>query len=159
MLIKIDKIAPEPKISIDPSNKDLKVEGFDNLSQTTVSKASNIYTITDEAGNATKLFFQKTFIGKLLTIANLTGVQYNTGPIINLPDSYFVYLWNPLTNIVLSQTIVVNKTYAIEAVYDSKKNQTTVLLKEKGLAVQKKIFTGFHASKLILNKGVVGYEL
>jgi pimeloyl-ACP methyl ester carboxylesterase len=159
LLIKIDKIAPEPKISIDPSNKDLKVEGFDNLSQTTVSKASNIYTITDEAGNATKLFFQKTFIGKLLTIANLTGVQYNTGPIINLPDSYFVYLWNPLTNIVLSQTIVVNKTYAIEAVYDSKKNQTTVLLKEKGLAVQKKIFTGFHASKLILNKGVVGYEL
>ena len=54
---------------------------------------------------------------------------------------------------------MVNKTYAIEAVYDSKKNQTTVLLKEKGSTIQKKVFTGFHASKLILNKGAVGYEL
>ncbi|MDD4902726.1 MAG: hypothetical protein PHE24_06350, partial [Patescibacteria group bacterium] len=159
LLIKIDKTAPEPKISIDPPTKDLKVEGFDNLSQTIVSKSSNIYTITDEAGNTTKLFFQKTFAGKSLTIAKLTGVQYNAGSIINLPNSSFVYLWNPLNSTVLSQTIVVNKTYAIEAVYDSKKNQTTVLLKEKGSAIQKKIFTGFHASKLILNKGVVGYEL
>ncbi|HTW96058.1 MAG TPA: hypothetical protein VMD74_00155 [Candidatus Methylomirabilis sp.] len=159
LLIKIDKTAPEPKIFIDPPTKDLKVEGIDNLSQTIVSRSSNIYTITDEAGNTTKLFFQKTFAGKLLTLAKLTGVQYNTNPIINLPSSSFVYLWNPLNSTVLNQTIVVNKIYAIEAVYDSKKNQTTVLLKEKGLAIQKKIFTGFHASKLILNKGVVGYEL
>jgi hypothetical protein len=49
-------------------------------------------------------------------------------------------------------------TYAIEAVYDSRKDQTTVLLKERGSTIQKKVFTGFHASKLILNNGVVGYE-
>ena len=157
--IKIDKTAPEPKISIDQPIKDLKVEGLDNLSQVVVSKSSNVYALTDEAGNTTKLFFQKTFAGKLLTLAKLTSVQYNSDPIVNLPNSSFVYLWNPLNSTVLSQTIVVNKTYVIEAVYDSKKNQTTVLLKEKGSTIQKKVFIGFHASKLILNKGAVGYEL
>jgi pimeloyl-ACP methyl ester carboxylesterase len=159
LAIKIDKTAPEPKISIDPLTKDLKVEGFDNLSQTVVFSDLNVYTITDDAGNATKLFFQKIFTRKLLTLAKLTGIQYNNDPIVDIPNSSFVYLWNPLANIVLSQTIIVNKTYVIEAVYNNKKNQTTVLLKEKGSAIQKQVFTGFHASKLIINKGVIGYEL
>jgi hypothetical protein len=77
----------------------------------------------------------------------------------NFPS--FVYLWDILKNpqTLLSQTIVVDNTYVIEAIYDVKKNETTVLLKKKGATIQKKVFTGLHISKLTLNKGVVGYEL
>ena len=155
----IDKKSPEPKISIDPTTKDLKIESTET--DATILKSSNTYTITDKSGNTTKLFFQETFSGKLLTYAKLTGVQYNTDKTINLPNSSFVYLWNILKNpqTLLSQTIAVDNTYAIEAVYDIKKDQTTTLLKKKGTTIQKQIFTGLHVSKLTLNKGVVGFEL
>jgi hypothetical protein len=141
------------------STKDLKIES--NETGVKITKDSNNYIITDTAGNTTKLFFQKTFLGKLLTYAKLTGVQYNKDSKINLPDSSFVYLWDILKNpqTLLSQTIAVDNTYIIEAVYDTKKNETTVLLKKKGSTIIKKIFTGLHISKLTLNKGVVGYEL
>lgn len=153
-----DFTPPEPKISIDPTTKDLKIESEIN---TTISKNSNTYTITDKGGNTTKLFFQKTFLGKSLTLAKLTGVQYNNDNIINLPNSSFVYLWNILKSpqTLLSQTIIVDKTYVIEALYDIKKNQTIVYLKKKGATIQKQVFTGLHVSKLTLEKGVVGYEL
>jgi pimeloyl-ACP methyl ester carboxylesterase len=155
----IDKKSPEPIISIDPTTKDLKIESSEVGVK--IIKDSNNYILTDLAGNTTKLFFQKTFLGKSLTYAKLTGVQYNKDSKINLPDSSFVYLWNILKNpqVLLSQTIAVNNTYLIEAVYDTKKNETTVLLKKKGDTIQKKVFTGLHISKLTLNKGVVGYEL
>ena len=128
---------------------------------TIVKNADNFYTITDLAGHTTKLFFQKTFLGKLLTYAKLTGIQYDTATKITLPSSSFVYLWNILANpqTLLSQTIVVNDTYGIEAVFDAKKNQTTVLLKKKGVQIQKQTFTGLRIVKLTLNKGVVGYEI
>jgi len=159
--VKIDKTAPEAKISVDATTKDLKIEGVD-MNPTTITKdVSNTYTITDLAGHTTKLFFQKTFLGKLLTFAKLTGVQYDTAVKVILPSSSFVYLWNPLVNppILLSQTIAVNNTYAIEALYVKKQDQTTVLLKNKGVQVQKQVFTGLRIVKLTLNKGVVGYEI
>lgn len=153
-----DFTPPEPKISIDPTTKDLKIE---SEADTTISKNSNTYTLTDKAGNTTKLFFQKTFLGKSLTLAKLTGIQYNNDTKITLPNTSFLYLWNILKNhpTLLSQTIAVDKTYIIEAVYDTKKNQTIVYLKKKGTTIQKKIFSGLHISKLTLEKGVVGYEL
>lgn len=154
-----DFTPPEPKISIDPTTKDLRVES--NEADTTISKNSNTYTLTDKSGNITKLFFQKTFLGKSLTLAKLTGIQYNSDKKITLPYTSFIYLWNILKNpqTLISQTIVVDRTYVIEAVYDIKKNKTTVYLKKKGATIQKQIFTGLHVSKLTLNKGIVGYEL
>jgi pimeloyl-ACP methyl ester carboxylesterase len=159
--IKIDKTVPEAKISVDATTKDLKIEGVD-INPTTITKeTNNIYTITDLAGHTTKLFFQKTFLRKLLTFAKLTGVQYDTATKVTLPSSSFVYLWNPLVNppVLLGQTIVVNNTYAIEAIYDKRKNQTTVLLKKKGVQIQKQIFTGLRIVKLTTNKSVIGYEI
>ncbi|MFA6077299.1 MAG: right-handed parallel beta-helix repeat-containing protein [Candidatus Paceibacterota bacterium] len=161
LVVKIDKIAPEAKTSVDATTKDLKIEGVD-MNPTIITKdAGNTYTITDLAGHTTKLFFQKTFLGKLLTFAKLTGVQYDTATKVTLPSSSFLYLWNPLVNppILLSQTIVVNNIYGIEAVYNKKKNQTTILLKNKGVQIQKQIFTGLRIVKLTTNKSVVGYEI
>ena len=127
----------------------------------TISKSSNTYILTDKAGNVTKIIFQKTFNGKLLTYAKLTSVQYNNDKTINLPSSSFVYLWDmsKSNQTLLSQTIAVDNAYTIEAVYDAKKNQTTTLLKKKGVALQKQVFSGLHVSVLTLSNGVVGYEL
>ena len=159
--IKIDKTAPEAKISVDATTKDLKVEGVDANPTTVMKNADNSYTITDLAGHTTKLFFQKTFLMKLLTFAKLTGIQYDTATKITLPSSSFVYLWNILANpqTLLSQTIVVNDTYGIEAVFDAKKNITTVLLKKKGVKIQSQTFTGLRIPKLTTSKSVIGYEL
>ncbi|MFA5831661.1 MAG: hypothetical protein WC878_07595 [Candidatus Paceibacterota bacterium] len=160
LIVKIDKTAPEAKISVDTATKDLKIEGID-MTPTTISKSGSIYTITDLAGHTAKLFFQKTYLGKLLTFAKFTGIQYDTATKITLPSSSFLYVWNPLITppILLSQTIAVNQTYVIEAVYDKRKNQTTVLLKKKGVQIQKQVFTGLRIVKLITDKGVVGYEI
>ncbi len=161
LVVKIDKTAPEVKISADATTKDLKIEGVDMNPLTVIKNVDNSYTITDLSGHTTKLFFQKTFLGKLLTYAKLTGIQYDTATKITLPSSSFVYLWNIIANpqTLLSQTIVVNDTYGIEAVFDTKKNQTTVLLKKKGVQIQKQTFTGLRIEKLTVEKGVVGYEI
>jgi hypothetical protein len=159
-VVSFDQTPPEAKISVDPTTKDLLVEGVDE-SPTTVTKNGSNYTITDSSGNATTLYFQKTFTGKLLTFAKLTGIQYGTNPKISLPSSSFLYIWNPLAKppVLLSQTIVVNQTYLIEAVYNKQKNQTTVLLKKKGVQIQKQVFVGLKIVKLTTDKGTVGYEI
>ncbi|MFA5831659.1 MAG: hypothetical protein WC878_07585 [Candidatus Paceibacterota bacterium] len=155
LIVKIDKIAPEAKISVDPTTKDLKIEGVD-MNPTTVAKDGNVYTITDLAGHTAKLFFQKTFAGKMLTFAKLTGVQYDSAPKIILPSSSFLYIWNPA---LISQTITVKKDFLIEAVYNKKKDQTTVLVKEKGRQIRKEVFTGLRIVKLTTVQGTVGYEI
>jgi hypothetical protein len=160
LIVNIDKIAPKASVSVDPITKDLKIEGSDITGSTTVTKSVDTYTITDVAGHTTKLFFQKTFTGNRLTYAKLTKVQYDNGAIIILPSSYFVYLWQasaPQT--LLTQTIAVNDTYVITAVYDKAKNKTTVLLKKKGAVIQTQQFTGLHIVKLTVDNGLVGYVL
>jgi hypothetical protein len=160
LIIKIDKTAPKASISVDPTTKDLKVEGSDNVGTTTTIKSADTYTVSDVAGHTTKLFFQKTFTGNRLTYAKLTKVQYDNAPTITLPSSYFVYLWQvtaPQT--LLSQTIAVNDTYVVTALYDKAKNKTTVLLKKKGAVVQTQQFTGLRIVKFTVDKVVVGYEI
>jgi len=150
-----DFTPPEAKISVDPTTKDLLIEGIDE-NPTTVSKNGNNYTITDSSGNTTVLFFQKTFALKRLTYAKLTGVQYGNDSKISLPSSSFIYLWNPA---LISQTVAVKKDVLIEAIYNKKQDQTTVLVKKKGVQTQKQIFTGLRILKLVINKGVIGYEI
>lgn len=160
LIIKIDKTAPKASISVDPTIKDLRIDGSDNVGTTTTVKNGDTYTITDVAGHTTKLFFQKTFTGNRLTYAKLTKVQYDNGTITTLPSSYFVYLWQAVApQTLLSQTIVVNDTYVVTAVYDKTKNKTTVILKKKGVMVQTQQFTGLRIVKFTVDKGVVGYEI
>jgi hypothetical protein len=98
----------------------------------------------------------KSFIVKRLTFARLTGVQYGNDSKISLPSSSFLYLWNPA---LVSQTVVVKKDFVVEAMYNKKKDETTVWIKKKGSQVQKQIFVGLKVIKLVVNKGVVGYEI
>ncbi len=155
-VVLFDQTPPEAKVSVDLVTRDLKIDGVDE-NPTTITKNGNNYVVTDSFGNATTLFFQKTYSGKILTYAKLTAIQYGNNPKISVPSSSFLYIW--LLNNPVSQTIVVNDMYAIEAVYDKAKNQTIVYLKKKGVQIQKQTFSGLRIVKLVMNKGAVGYEI
>jgi pimeloyl-ACP methyl ester carboxylesterase len=160
LIVKIDKTAPEAQISVSTSTQDLLIEGTDNLSTTTVSKdTSGNYTITDQAGHITKLFFTKTYTGKFLTSAKLTGIQYDTQAKITLPTSSFLYLWDTKVTppVLVSQTITANDTFLITALYDKKTNKTTIIILKKKLPYQVLTFTGLKVVKLVTARGVVGY--
>jgi hypothetical protein len=159
-MVKIDKTAPEASISVSTLTQDILVVGVDNFGTTTVLKeSSGNVTLTDQAGHITKLFFTKTYNGKQLTYAKLTGVQYDSQPKITLPSSSFLYIWdNKIPTTLLSQTIAVDGTYLIQATYDKAKNRTTIIVLKKNLPIQTQTFTGLKVVKLTTNKGVVGYS-
>ena len=161
LTIKIDKTAPEASIAVATTTQDIQVFGNDNLSNTTVIKDSGTTTtITDNAGHVTRLFFSKTYSGKLLTTAKLTAIQYDNQPKVALPTSSFVYVWDTkLLAVPVSQTIVANDTYIIQAVYDKTKNKTTVIVLSKNMPILNAIFNGLEIPRLTTLKGVVGYGL
>jgi hypothetical protein len=160
LMVKIDKTAPEASISVSTLTQDILVVGVDNFGTTTVLKeSSGNVTLTDQAGHITKLFFTKTYNGKQLTYAKLTGVQYDSQPEITLPSSSFLYIWdNKIPTTLLSQTIAVDGTYLIQATYDKAKNRTTIIVLKKSLPIQTQVFAGLKVVKLTTNKGVVGYS-
>lgn len=155
-----DNTPPEAVVSVDPVTKDLKVEGVDETSSTTVTKTGNTYFITDAASNTTKLIFQKNYSGKVLSGAKLTGIQYGSGPVTPVATSSLAYLWHPVITppLLHSQTLIIDDTVVVEALYNKQKDQTTVFVKKKGVSVQKQAFTGLRIIKLTTSKGVVGYE-
>ncbi len=160
--IKIDKTAPEASISVDPTTKDLKVVGIDSQSDADVSAdAKGDFTLTDEAGHTTKLLFKRTYSGKLLTFAQLTGIQYDGVAPVSLPKATFVYVCKPRSAPpqLLSQTIVVNGSFTIEAVFNPRTNKTTVIVVKKGSVPQKLTFAGQKIVKLKTKSGVLDYEL
>lgn len=160
LVIKIDKTAPEAAISVSTSTQDILVEGTDNLGTTTVNKISTTtYTLTDVAGHTTTLFFSKTYNGKYLTYAKLTGMQYDTAPKMAIATSSLVYLWDTKTTppTLLSQTIAANNTFLITALYDKTKNKTTIVVLKKNTPYQTFTFAGLKVVRLVTSKGVVGY--
>ncbi len=158
--IKIDKTAPEAQISVGTSTQDIVVTGVDNFGTTTTMKdISGNITLIDGAGHTTKLSFIKSYSGKLLTYAKLTGVQYDVLKKITLPSSSFLYIWdNKTPSTLLSQTITVDNNYLIQAMYDKVKNKTTIIVLKKNLPIQVKTFTGIETVKVTTLKGVVGYS-
>lgn len=160
LALKIDKSSPEASISVSPSTQDILVEGTDHFGTTTVAKdSSGNVTVTDQAGHTTKFFFTKTYAGKQLTYAKLTGVQYDTQPKVTLPSSSFLYIWDTKTPVTLiSQTIAIDNTFLIQATYDKSKNKTTIVVLKKNSPIQTQSFAGLKVVKLTTNKGVVGYS-
>jgi hypothetical protein len=162
LIVKIDKTVPEAQILVSTSTRDLFVQGTDDLGATTVTKDSGgNYTIADQAGHTTKLFFTKSFTGNRLTHAKLTSMQYDAAPKTNIATSSFLYLWDTKTTppTLVSQTIAVNNTYMITAIYDRIKNKTTVVILKKNVPVQIQTFTGLKIVRLTTSRGVVGYGL
>jgi hypothetical protein len=117
---------------------------------------NQIFILKKENSPDTLKKVAKSFTVKRHTFARLTGVQYGNDSKISLPSSSFLYLWNPS---LVSQTVAVKKDFIIEAMYNKKKDETTVWIKKKGAQVQKQIFSGLKVVKLTVDKGTVGYEI
>ncbi len=143
------------------TTQDILVEGTDNLGTTTITKdTTGNYTLLDQAGHTTKLFFTKTYSGKFLTFAQLTAMQYDATEKVSVATSSFLYLWD--TKVVpptlFSQTIAVNDTFLITALYDKNTNKTTVVILKKKVPYQVTSFVGLKIIKLTTANGVVGYS-
>ncbi len=162
LTVKIDKSPPEASIGADTANKDLKVSGRDNLSglSTVTKDASGNYTITDVAGHTTRLLFKNTYANKLLTFAQLTGMQYDSAPVVGVPTTSFAYTWDTKVTPVqlLSQTVVIGSSTLIQALYDKKANVTTVQSFVNGKLAQKSIFSGLEIVKISTKNAVVDYQ-
>lgn len=158
-VIKIDKTAPEAIISASTTTKDLIVTETDALSTTTVIKTATSTRITDQAGNTTTLVFQETFSGGFLTYAKLSSIQYGTTTLVALPSS-FLYVWNTKLSppVLVSQTVVADKTFAVQALYDKSKNKTTVIVLKKSTPIQTTSVPGLAIIKLTTNKGAIHYS-
>ncbi len=80
---------------------------------------------------------------------------------MNIATSSFLYLWDTKTTppMLVSQTIAVNNTYLITAIYDRTKNKTTVVILKKNVPIQTQTFTELKIVRLTTSRGVVGYGL
>jgi hypothetical protein len=150
-----DTIAPEAIITVSTSSKDILVTGIDETSTTTVTKTGTTTTVTDGSGNKTTLFFQKQYSGSLLSYARLTGISYGTSAIA-LPSS-FLYVWDS-TKTPVSQTVVADKQFVIQAVYNKKTDKTTIIVLKKNVPIQTTTLTGLRLVKLTTSNGSVGYS-
>ncbi|HXK31842.1 MAG TPA: hypothetical protein VJZ94_03950, partial [Candidatus Paceibacterota bacterium] len=106
------------------------------------------------AGNTTTLRIEKVYAGKVLIRAKLSSVTYGSDAAIPLSSS-FVFVWDSKQTL-LSQ-IAQSRQFTILALYDKKKNKTTITVIKKGKTVQKQTLTGLVLIKLTTNKGVVGF--
>ena len=157
--IKIDETSPEVSMSASTSTQDLSIVGIDNISSTTVTKIGDVVTVADQAGNTTTLNFCKTYSGKVLTFAHLTSIQYGSAAPISLPTS-FLFVWNVFQTPppLVSQTVVVDPVYGIEALFNKSKNQTTVALLQRNQKIQTSTVSGLAIVKLTTNKGTIQYS-
>ncbi len=157
----IDRTAPEARVSADVLTKDLKVVGTDNMGSTTVEKTTTGYAVTDEAGNTTKLTFERTYQNRVLTLARLASIQYGTAPVITLAETQFVYVWTPWKGVITltNQTVRVDKVFTVNATYVKPLNTTTVTVSQNKKQIKKQTFPGLRLVTLTTAKGTVGYEL
>ena len=153
--IKADWSPPEAMISVDSLGRDVLTIGIDSLSSTTVIKTATTTTIADQAGNSTTLKWKKQYSGTFLTRANLTSIQYGTSSPKAFSSS-LLYVRDAKQTLV-SQTIVVDAQFVIQAFYDKRANKTKLIVLKKGVPVQTKTLPGQVLVKLTTDNGSMGY--
>lgn len=151
-----DLVAPEVILSGDLVAHDVSINGIDETSSTTIVRSATTTTITDAAGNKTTLTFSKTYSSKLLTYAKIVSVQYGSAAPIKLPTS-FTYLWDSKQTLV-SQTVIADNQFAIQALYDKAKNKTSIVVLQKNVPIKSQTVSGLAVIKLKTNKGQISFE-
>ncbi len=125
--IKIDTIAPEPKISFDVSTERLLVEGVGG--DVVVTQGNNIYTLTDEAGNTTVLTFSKQREKKNKDGAILESIRYNEGELIAFKNTrlFYRYKEDRLDQVKTFSSHIRSDDDRLTAHYLRKKDQTYIM--------------------------------
>ena len=92
--------------------------------------------------------------------AELTLIQYNNNPVIELPKTEFGYEWSTDENTgemkELEQKLDVKDAFEIEAKYSREKNETEVKMKKDGEEETKQTLLGLVIIKLTTKAGVLG---
>lgn len=160
--IKIDKIAPEVKVFVDPDKLDLIVEGADANSTTVISEPNNetkkkddaIYTITDIAGNKTRLDVRERDKEKKDRF-RIHSIKYNEGNPIDLPNNYFNVSYNGKKDKlnVKEQNFELKGEIKIRIQYNQKKNKSIIIIREPKEEKIKEVKEGLIILQLLSNKG------
>lgn len=155
-ILKIDKTPPEAGIHFDPLAKNLIFTGADNLSDVTVMDAGGVVTLTDEAGNTTKLYLQEKDRKRSLR-AELLKISYNdTEETINRNRFRFNWSYDKNGQLKeLNQTLRSKKEFTISLEYNAKKNITHIKIKGGGKIKETK--PGLIILNIKINKGRIGY--
>ncbi|MDD4902310.1 MAG: hypothetical protein PHE24_04180 [Patescibacteria group bacterium] len=141
-------------------NKNLFFQEINPLASPVISwDAQGNCKFNDEDGHSSRFIYEKKSKSDQTTYAQLISIQYDGGPVIKLPIAHFFYVWNKQSEVLSSQTVYVNKSFFVQAFYDSQANQTTTYLKQKGSAMSIKKFPGLEIIQILTNKGVLGYQL
>ena len=163
--IKIDKTSPEAKVSPSIDKIGVEVTWIDNLSNVTVTKVNETnYTLTDEAGNTTKIVIniekQKRNFKKLQPKVSykIVSIQYNTAKLIKIANNDLTFEWYILNKKynLLNQYIELYGKFEIEAEYKIKKNQTNILIRTTWKP-KKETLNGLKITRFETKNGVLQY--
>jgi hypothetical protein len=84
----------------------------------------------------------------------LESLQYNSDPVIILSKTILGYLWFPDKKpLFIFQGINVKNQFSVGALYNSIKNQTTIVTNK-----QKQTLSGLKIIKLITKSGLLDFE-
>ncbi len=162
--IKIDKTAPEAKVSVNSDKDDLEVQGIDQ-NQTTVQKTDNketkkkddaVYIITDEAGNTLKLDVREWDKEKQDKF-RIYSLQYNNDPVQILDSNHFnvSYQGKKSKINVKEQNFELKGEIKIRIKYDVKKDKSTIMIKEPKEEKIKEVKNGLVILQLTSNHGIL----
>lgn len=155
--IKIDKIPPEASFSFNPDKKEIETLGKDNQSNIdTVSEQNGLIIITDKAGHSLKLWIKEKEKPRR-DKTSIESISYDNQPSIKPEDNKLKveFSWDKKDNVLreLEQEIKIKGDIKMSAHYSQKKNQSKLVIKEKGQEKQKINLNGLILLKLITNKG------
>lgn len=159
LTIKIDKTAPEARISADPAGKKLGVSGIDNLSNTTVANdASGNFIVTDEAGHTVKLFFASNSTSTKRTSAVMTGMQYDNAAVTPFSNISFNYTWNQRSaQPLMTQKIYGKDVFNIQSEYQKDNDMTTLEIETPSVHLPTQNYPGSKIVTITTTKGALGY--
>jgi hypothetical protein len=153
--IKIDKSAPEAKIIFNLSTQDFDFIGLDNLGKTTKNDTGQTITITDEAGNTTKLTLTSKDRPRRENIS-LKTIQYNNQKAIKI-DSNLIgifYTLNKNNQITfMIQRAVIEGEERLYTFYNPFNDTSEILIKKPKSKITNEIKNGKILLFLQTNKG------
>ncbi|MDP3948154.1 MAG: alpha/beta hydrolase [bacterium] len=145
--IKIDKTAPELKITPDFPNRRLKITGKDNLSTTQIqATASGEVTITDQTGNITRLQIEQNEEKNQISLKNVSYKDSLSSP---FPENQFRVIFSGTHQ----QTINIAGTTEVTANYNRQENKTYIEIKKPDGTIISETRNGFILLQLLTNKG------
>ncbi len=154
----IDQTPPEAEFYFDSTIQDMRVQGTDVLSATTVSTTPTTYVVRDQAGNTLELVF-KEVNRRILKRASLDRLVYNGQVILpNARLTSFVWLTNTRNEILsLQQALRYEVDEGLYALYTKLGNRTFIRERVNWNTFVDRFESGMRAFRFRTNNGSINY--